>query len=280
MKPGKAAAGAIIGAVMLAGAIALYAATKTITVKGSDTMVILAQRWAENYMANHTDLSVVVSGGGSGVGISALINGTTDICNASRPMKEAEHEKLREKYGTPGVEIPVARDGITLYANEENPVKELSLEQIGEIFTGVIKNWKEVGGAEAKINLYGRENSSGTYAYFQEDVLKGKDYSPLVQSLSGTAEIVNAVAKDRWGVGYGGVAYARGVKRILVRKDARSPAYEATPATIASGKYPISRYLYIYLRTRPTGDIKAFIDWILSRNGQAVVKDVGYFPVK
>jgi phosphate transport system substrate-binding protein len=280
MKIKNAAALSVISAITLCGALAIYAAKKMITVKGSDTMVILAQRWAEKYMTNDSTVTVQVTGGGSGVGISALINGTTDICNASRPMKKSEQDKLKQRYHTTGFEIPVARDGITLYANESNQVSELSLDQIKAIYLGEIKNWKDVGGADAKIILYGRENSSGTFEYFRDDVLKGADYSPLVQSLPGTAAIVNAVAKDNNGIGYGGAAYAKGVKRIKVRKDAASSAYEPTAETIASGKYPISRYLYIYTRNKPAGEIKVYIDWILSPEGQSVVSEVGYFPVK
>jgi phosphate transport system substrate-binding protein len=280
MKIKKTAALAAIGALTLCTALAVYASKKTITVKGSDTMVILAQRWAEKYMTLDSTITVQVTGGGSGVGISALINGTTDLCDASRPMKQSEKDKLKQKYQTAGVEIPVARDGITLYANEANPVSELSLDQIKAIYLGEIKNWKEIGGADAKIIVYGRENSSGTFEFFRDEVLKGADYSPLVQSLPGTAAIVNAVANDKNGIGYGGVAYSKGVKRIKVSKSAGSPAYEPTLQTIANGKYPISRYLYIYTRNKPAGDMKAYIDWILSAAGQSIVNEVGYFPLK
>ena len=269
-----------IGVVTLCTSLAVYAARKTITVKGSDTMVILAQRWAEKYMTIDSTITIQVTGGGSGVGISALINGTTDICDASRPMKKSEKDKLMKKYNTAGVEIPVARDGITLYANEKNPVTELSLDQIKAIYLGEIKNWKDIGGPDAKIIVYGRENSSGTFEFFRDEVLKGADYSPLVQSLPGTAAIVNAVANDINGIGYGGAAYAKGVKQIKVRKDASTPGYEPTRQTIASGQYPISRYLYMYTRNKPAGEMKAYIDWILSAEGQSIVTDVGYFPLK
>jgi phosphate transport system substrate-binding protein len=271
---------ALAGVVALFATFAVYASVTTITVKGSDTMVILAQRWAEKYMASHPDVTIQVTGGGSGVGISALINGTTDICDASRPMKNSERDKLKARYHSLGVEIPTARDGITLYTNEDNPVSELSLDQIKAIYLSEIKNWKDVGGPDAKIILYGRENSSGTYTYFRDNVLKGADYSPLMQSLPGTAAVVNAVARDKNGIGYGGAAYAKGVKKVKVKKDASSPAYEPTPATIAAGQYPITRFLYMYTRTKPSGAMKAYIDWILSQEGQAIVNEVGYFPVK
>jgi phosphate transport system substrate-binding protein len=250
-----------------------------ITVKGSDTMVILAQKWAELYMKNNPSATIQVTGGGSGVGITALINGTTDICNASRPMKQTEIEKLKARYNTLGVQIPCAKDGITIFLNEANKVQELTLKQLSDIYQGKIKNWKEVGGNDAEIRMYGRENSSGTYTYFHDEVVKA-DYAANVQSLPGTAAVVNAVKKDVNGIGYGGAAYAVGVKHAKVKKDANSPAFLPVTESIAKGEYPITRYLYMYLRNRPTGETKKYIDWILSQEGQMVVTEVGYFPYK
>ena len=258
---------------------AFMPAPKKITVKGSDTMVILAQKWAEIYMKSNSDVIVQVTGGGSGTGISALINGSTDICNSSRPLKSSEMDKLKERYGSLGVEIPCAKDGITIFLNEGNPVTELSIKQLGDVFSGKIRNWKEIGGVDGEIKLYGRENSSGTYVFFQEKVVKG-DYSPSCQTLPGTAAVVNAVSKDKYGIGYGGAAYATGVKHCKVKKDDKSQAFLATAETIAKGEYPITRYLYMYMRNRPTGDIKKYVDWILSADGQKVVNEIGYFPVK
>jgi phosphate transport system substrate-binding protein len=254
--------------------------SETITVKGSDTMVILAQRWAEAYMAKHPDVNIQVTGGGSGVGISALINGSTDICNASRPIKKSERDKLKQRYNTLGVEIKTAKDGLSIYVNDSNPVQELSLAQLRDIYTAKLTNWKQVGGPDAKIILYGRENSSGTYVYFKENVLENDDYASTVQSLPGTAGVVNAVAKDKFGVGYGGAAYAKGIKLLKVKKDASLKAYEPTEENIKNGDYPISRYLYMYTRSRPTGAMKEYIDWILSKEGQEIVTKVGYFPIK
>ena len=251
-----------------------------ITVKGSDTMVILAQRWAEVYMSKHPDVTVQVTGGGSGVGISALINGTTDICNASRPMKQSEIDKLKARFNVLGVEIKTAKDGLSLYVNESNSVQELTLEQIKKIYTGETQNWKDVGGPDAKIILYGRENSSGTYVYFKDNVLQGADFSPTTQTMPGTGAVVNAVSKDKLGIGYGGAAYGKGIKYVKVKKDAKSVAYEPTEANVKSGLYPISRFLYMYTRNRPTGALKEYVDWILSREGQEIVSKVGYFPVK
>jgi phosphate transport system substrate-binding protein len=250
-----------------------------ITVKGSDTMVILAQKWAELYMKKNPAISIQVTGGGSGVGITALINGTTDICNSSRPMKQTEIEKLKARYNTLGVQIPCAKDGITIFLNEANKVEELTIKQLSDIYQGRIRNWKEIGGNDAEIRLYGRENSSGTYTYFHDEVVKA-DYAASVQSLPGTAAVVNAVKKDVNGIGYGGAAYAVGIKHAKVKKDAGSPAILPTPESIGKGEYPITRYLYMYLRNRPTGETKKYIDWILSSEGQMVVTEVGYFPYK
>ncbi len=261
--------------------ISMFAADKTnLTVKGSDTMVILAQRWAEIYMTARPDVTVSVTGGGSGVGIAALQNGTTDIANSSRPMKSSEREKLKQRYNSLGVEVKVAKDGLSVYLNDANPVQELSLDQLKGIYTGMITNWKALGGKDEKIIVYGRENSSGTYVYFKDNVLGGEDFAPLVQTLPGTAAVVNAVTKDVNGIGYGGAAYAKGIKYCLVKKDAKSTAYEPTEANVKSGDYPISRYLYMYLRARPTGELQKYVDWILSPEGQAVVAKVGYFPVR
>lgn len=253
---------------------------ETITVKGSDTMVILAQRWAEIYMSKHPGVTIQVTGGGSGTGISGLINGTTDICNASRPMKKSEKEKLKQRYNTLGVEIKSAKDGLALYVHESNPVKELSLEQIREIYKGNITNWKQVGGNDAKIILYSRENNSGTYVYFKDNVLNGDDFAPSAQNMPGTAAVVNAIAKDKNGIGYGGAAYGKGIRFLKVKEDANSPAYEPTEENVKTDKYPISRYLYMYVRSKPTGALKEYIDWILSKEGQEIVNKVGYFPVK
>jgi phosphate transport system substrate-binding protein len=255
-------------------------AGKTITIKGSDTILILGQRWAEVYMNQNPGTTIQVTGGGSGVGIAALINGSTDICEASRSIKPSEIDKLKERFNTTGVEIPVARDGLSIYLNEENKVSELTLDQLKGIYTGKITNWKELGGEDTKILLYGRENSSGTYVYFKENVLMGADFAPQTQTLPGTGAIVNAVSKDKYGIGYGGAAYAKGVKYCKVKKDAQTSGYEPTLENVKNGKYPISRYLYWYLRNKPTGEIKKLVDFVLSEQGQQIVSKVGYFPVK
>ena len=256
-----------------------FTTANKITIKGSDTMVILSQQWAEAYMKKHPEATIQVTGGGSGVGIAALINGSTDIANSSRPMKPGELEKIKAKYNKNGIEIACAKDGLSVFLNKGNVVSELTVEQIGAIFSGKITNWKQVGGADAKIQLYGRESSSGTFEFFKEHVVK-TDFSPNCQTLPGTAAIVNAVKKDKYSIGYGGAAYAEDVKDCKVKKDAKSKGVLPTAATIKNKTYPISRYLYMYLKSKPTGETKKFIDWILGSEGQKMISTVGYFPVK
>ena len=270
---------AVVAVILAFTSFAFTPAPDRITVKGSDTMVILAQKWAEVYMQNNPGTTIQVTGGGSGTGISALINGATDIANSSRKMKPSEKEKLKARYNTLGVEVACAKDGITVYLHPSNKVKELTVKQLGDIFRGEITNWKQVGGADQNIKLYGRENSSGTYVFFQENVVKG-DYAPSCQTLPGTAAVVNAVKKDPNAIGYGGAAYAEGIELCKVKKDDNSKAFLATAETIKTGEYPISRYLYMYLKNRPTGAMKSYIDWMLSPEGQKLVVETGYFPVK
>lgn len=251
-----------------------------ITVKGSDTMVILAQRWAERYMSKHPEASIQVTGGGSGTGISALINGTTEICNSSRPMKKSERDKLKQRYGTLGIEIKCAQDGLAIYVNEANPLKEMTIQQLKDIYMGKITNWKDVGGNDERIILYSRENNSGTYVYFKDNVLEGADFAASAQNMPGTASVVNAVAKDKRGIGYGGSAYAKGIRELNIKKDAGSPAYAPSLENVKSGVYPISRFLFMYIKNRPTGSLKTYIDWILGDEGQSIVSEVGYFPIR
>ena len=255
-------------------------AGRAITMKGSDTMVILGQRWAEKFMNANPGKIIMVTGGGSGTGIAALINGTTDICQSSRAMKQDEKLKLRDRFQTMGIEIPVAKDGLAVYVHQTNDVKELTLAQLCDIYRGTVTNWKQVGGKDATIILYGRENSSGTYSFFKDHVLGGRDFSARVQTLPGTSAVVNAVSKDPNGIGYGGAAYAKGVRDVAMKLDAKSPAILPTAATVHDNSYALSRELFFYLRKKPAGDTKKFVDWILSPDGQKLAVEVGYFPVK
>ncbi|MFN5876058.1 MAG: phosphate ABC transporter substrate-binding protein, partial [Ignavibacteria bacterium] len=166
------------------------------------------------------------------------------------------------------------------YVHKSNPVKQLTMAQIKDIFTGKITNWKDVGGKDSKILLYSRENNSGTYEFFKEHVLNKQDFAANAQHMAGTAALINAISKDANGIGFGGAAYAKNVKAVPVSKDASSKAVSASVGTIHSGEYPISRFLYFYLNTKPVGNVKKFIDWVISPAGQKVVTEVGYYPIK
>jgi len=258
----------------------LAGADSKITVKGSDTMVILAQKWAETYMVGHKGVTIQVTGGGTGTGFAALQNNTTDLCNASRPIKKPEVMNCIKAFKAKPQEHRVALDGLAVYLNSANPVKELTVEQVGKLFRGKINNWKELGGNDAPVVLYSRENSSGTYEFFKEHVLAKEDFAASAQTMPGTAAVLQAVAKDVNSIGYGGAAYAAGAKPIGIKKDADSPAILPNETTVQSGEYAISRALFIYANPAVVkGDIADYLAWIISPAGQKVVQDVGYFPL-
>ena len=231
-------------------------------------------------MKAHPDVTIQVTGGGSGTGIAALIDGTTDICQASRAMKQEEKDKLKANKNVEAVETPVALDALAIYVNKENPVTALTLEQAQKIFLGEITDWKDVGGKPGKIVLYGRENSSGTYVYFQEHVLKGKDFPPAYQALPGTGGVVDAVSKDKGGIGYGGIGYAKDIKTLNVAKDKDTAPVEPTMANVLNNSYPISRQLFWYTAGPPQGSVKPLVDWVLSPEGQKLVSEKGFYPLK
>jgi phosphate transport system substrate-binding protein len=266
--------------ILAAASFAASAFAGNITVKGSDTLVILAQKWAEVYMSQHADVKIQVSGGGSGIGFAALQSQTTDLCDASRKAKAAEIANCIKAFGARPTEYKVALDGLSVYVNPENSLKELTIAQVGDIFTGKITNWKEVGGPDAPITVYSRENSSGTYEFFKEHILKGKDFAASAQTMPGTAAIVQAVLKDKNGIGYGGAAYGGGSKLLAIKKTEVSPAIEPTEANVESGTYPIWRHLYVYVNPAlDKGEVAAYLNWIRSDDGQQYVKDIGYYPL-
>src|SRR3989440_9001286 len=208
-----------------------------ITVKGSDTLVILAQKWAEVYMGQHPETKIQVTGGGSGIGFAALQNNTTDIADASRPIKNAEIQACIKAFGRKPTEYKVALDGLSIYVHSTNPLNELFVDQLEQIFTGKSNNWKDLGGSDAPITVYSRENSSGTYEFFKEHILKGQDFVSSAQTMPGTAALLQSVARDPNGIGYGGAAYGKGAKALKIKKSADSPAVEPTEENVVSGKY-------------------------------------------
>ena len=250
-----------------------------VSVKGSDTMVILGQKWADTYMKSQKGAVVAVTGGGSGTGIAQLINGTADIAQSSRPMKDEEKAKIQEATGAPVEEVAVAKDGVTVYVHNTNPVTRLTMEQLKGIYTGAITNWKDVGGPDANIVAYSRENNSGTYVFFKEHVLGGADFAAAAQTLPGTAAVVNAVSKDPGGIGYGGIAYGGAVKHVGIA-GADGTVVEPSEATIQDGTYALSRPLYWYLTKNTPQAGRDLLAWVTSPEGQAAVTEVGYFPVR
>ena len=271
---GAGAAGEAEGEATSAG----RGAQTTLTIKGSDTMVILAQRWAESFMEANEGTTLQVSGGGSGTGIAALINGTADLANASRPMKDRERTQVQERRGAAPHETRVALDALAVYVQADNPIQSLTIPQLNRIFRGQVANWSEVGGPDREIVLYSRENNSGTYAYFKEHVLDDLDFAATAQTLPGTAAVINAISRDPGGIGYGGIAYAEGVRAIKVAAEGEEPV-EPTMENATQGAYPLARFLYVYTPGEPTGLAQRYLEYVLSEAGQSIVEGVGYYPL-
>ena len=258
-----------------------------IQIKGSDTSVNLVQMLAETYMEKNPNTPIVVTGGGSGVGIAALINDQIQIADASRPMSDKEYAAAKEN-GVIAVEIAIGIDALSVMVNAGNPVKSLSMRQIGAIYRGEITSWSELGGPNMAISLYGRQPNSGTYVFFQEHVLGKKDYSPKMKQMNGSAQIVEGIKTDKAGIGYSGVGYLfddkgnvlEGIKVLDVAKDEKSTAISPLlPENVKSGKYPIARPLFQYTNGKPKGAIRDFIAFILSPEGQSVIEKTGFYPI-
>lgn len=259
--------------------------TTTFVNVGSDTMVNLALAWAETYHELRPDISISVTGGGSGTGIAALINGSTDIANASRQM---ENEELRqaELRGIACVQHVVARDAIAVVINPRNPVDRLSVPQVADIFTGRITNWREVGGEDRPIVLASRESNSGTYMYFLEKVVRQGDpqnsdlFSPEALLLPSSEIIGLEVATNPNAIGYDGLGYVTpDQKTVSVGLSSAGPFVPPSIDTVNNGTYPISRPLYIYTAGEPTGAIKDYLEWIVSEEGQRIVEELGFVPL-
>ncbi len=249
-----------------------------IFMKGSDTVLPLAQYEAEQFMIEYPDKSVTVTGGGSGVGIAAMIDGEVDIATASREMKDSEFENAEANGITP-VEHVVAFDGISVVINPENPVSELTFDQMRGIYNGSISNWNEVGGEDREIAVMSRDSSSGTYEYFKEAVLLEDEYRPDALTQPTTGAIVSEVSMNPNAIGYIGVAYLDdSVKAVSV--DAGEGFTYPSPENIISGDYPLSRPLYFYTDGAPEGLTKEFIDFVMSDEGQNLILEVGYFPIQ
>ncbi len=244
----------------------------SIRLKGSDTMLILAARWAEEYMKFNSNVAVYVEGGGTERGADALINGKADICLASRPFLSTEVKSLAEKFGSLGMRFLVAKDALSIYINRENPVANLTVEQVRKIFSGEITHWDQIGGKNEPILVLIRPINSGTHLYFQEHILAGAAYTEFAQIVNTTAAAAKAVAENRLAIAYGGIAYGTEVTHCRINNI--SPTIE----NVQNDSYPIIRYLYLYTIDTPTGITKNFIDWVL-KQGQQTVREVGYVPL-
>jgi phosphate transport system substrate-binding protein len=271
----------IAGAALLVATFAVpcIARADTVTIKGSDTMVILAQRWIEHYKGAHPDAVLQLTGGGSETGIAALTNGTTDIAAASRPMTAAEVARAEARHGQHIAQIPVAWDALAIVVNESNPVDALSLPDLARVFRGDVHDWKDLGGRDAPIALYGRDHNSGSWAFLRHQVLHDEDFSLDVLNLVGTASIVDSVAKDPNGIGYGGIAYAAGLKNLRLAPEGGAPV-AATVENVRNGTYPLARKLWFHVAQPTDDDTAKFVAWVLSPAGQSVVGEVGFYPLQ
>jgi len=259
--------------------------TSAIQNKGSDTIVNLALAWAERYREIRPDVDIAVTGGGSGTGIAALVNGTVDIANASRGIKDKELESARAN-GIEPVEFVIARDAIAVIVHPSNPVDRLTIQQIADIFSGKITRWSGVGGEDRPIVLLSRETNSGTHVYFLEEVIRKGDsedktlFSSDTLLLSSSEGIGTEVRQNPNAIGYDGLGYVtHDMKTIAVGVSPDQPYWEPTVETVNQGRYPIARELYMYTAGEPQGQIKEFLDWILGPEAQQIVLDLGFVPV-
>ena len=280
-----------IGAILTASAMSLgipAEARQLIQNKGSDTLVNVAQAWAEAYQTVNPEVAVAVSGGGSGTGIAAMINGTVDIANASRAMKQKEIDLAKSKGQNP-IEHVVGYDALAVFLHKDNPAESMSIEQLAEIYgeEGETESWTDIGlevpgCRDQEMVLVSRQNNSGTYAYFRSAVLSGKrDFRLGTRDMHGSKDVVDLVEKTPCAIGYSGLAYATDhVKLACVAKDDGGDCVMPTVATASDGSYPIARPLLMYTNGEPTGEIKKYLDYIMSDEGQCIILEKGYAPAR
>jgi len=261
------------------------AAQRSIQNKGSDTLVNVALAWAEAYREVQPEVSIAVTGGGSGTGIASLINGTVDIANASRPMKDGEIEEAQSNSIEP-VEHVVAIDALAIITNLDNPVSKLTIQELSDMYTGRITNWQDVGGNDAPIILLSRETNSGTHVYFLEEVVRRGEkentdiFAPQTLLMTSSVGITSEVRRNPNAIGYDGLGYVDPdhEKIISVAADKESEYIPPTVDNAAQGIYPLSRDLYMYTAGEPTGAVLDYLDWIFSESGQKIVADLGFVP--
>lgn len=263
----------------VAGSLALATAAGaeqgSVQIKGSDTMVNLCQAWAEAFMATHPQVTVAITGGGSGTGIAAMIGGSCDLAAASRPMTPKEQARAAAK------EWIVGLDGLAVVVHPKNPVQELTMEQLAGVFTGKIHHWQELGGPNRRIVLLSREVNSGTHVYFKEHVLgKGQEFAPEALMLPSSQAIADEVATNPDAIGYYGMGYVNPNNApVAIAKSPEGPYVTPSIAAVQSNAYPISRPLFFYSRGEPQGVVKAFLDFTLSPEGQTIVRQTNFVPI-
>jgi phosphate transport system substrate-binding protein len=257
-----------------------YAQKVSVKIKGSDTVNPLSQKEAEKYMKANPGSSITVVGGGSGVGIAALLEGTTDIAQSSRSIKMSEKLKLQEA-GTAFKEIKIAFDALAVVVNPSNKVSQLTKEQLSDIFTAKIKNWKEVGGEDMPMVVYSRESSSGTFEFFKEHVMNNKSYAATCLMMPATGAIIQSVSQTKGAIGYVGLAYVeKEVKALKVSYDKGKTFIGPSMETAKNKTYPVVRPLFYYYPSKFENKVKAFVSYVLSDEGQKTVEEVGYVPLK
>jgi len=244
-----------------------------IKIKGSDTMKELTENLAREYMEQHPGVSIYVDGGGTATGIRALTRGEVDICTASRNLKPEEAKVLADYYGTLGIFFLVAKDALSIYLNPDNPVKNLSIEQLKNIFECKTVNWKELGGNDQQIIPVIRNPNSGTHLYFREHILGGDDYCNNVVVEPTTRSVIKFISEHSNAIGYGGMGYKGDIF------DAKIEGIEPSVKNAQNDTYPITRYLHFFTSKIPSGIVKDFIDWVLSPGGQKIVEDSGFIPL-
>ncbi len=279
---------ASLGLALLATALgAAPAKKKMIQIKGSDTLVNLVQILAEEFMAKTPGTALAVMGGGSGTGITGLINQTCDLANSSREWKPKEIDQAWEKGVKPRFFV-IAIDGLSIVVNEKNPIAKLTMVEVGALYRGDLKNWKAVGGLDKAVSLYGRQSNSGTYVFMQEHVLGNKNYSLDMKEMNGNAQIIEGLLQDEGGIGYVGVGYLfdkdgqvrKGLKVLDISREPNGEAFSPLDkAAVDSGKYPIARPLYQATNGRPSAEVAAFLAWESGPEGQAVVEREGFFVI-
>lgn len=255
--------------------------SKMIEARGSDTMVNLGQRWAEEFMDEYPESMMSVTGGGSGTGIAAMINGTIDIALSSRAIREGEIEQAAEN-DVEVVEHITGRDGIAIAVHPDNPVDELTMAELKAIFTGEKRNWSDFGGEDAEITLYSRESNSGTYVFFREFVLEDEDYAAFANLMPSTQAIVEGVIQDVNGIGYIGLAYLddEGIKGVSISSEEGAEASFPSIENVIAGDYPVARPLFLYTDGEPEGVVKLFMEFVMSEQGQEIVEMIGFVPVQ